>query len=329
MFLIDRPYTISMQVEKTKDTYVFNKDRELEFKGDKIFFKGTDITSISEKTGKNFIAVMGRAGGKSFHNYFGLDPSTNKWYKFTGVTSALDYVGDKNNLMQWYANQVVEQFGWSKQLPDENAEKYNYRMGQEMGQKISEFLSLDLDAQIEFVKKARTAATTYARRTANLGKEVHEEIEKYIKLSISDYQGVALQRKHENVQVQHFIDWAVKNKAIFKASELRVHSKSYWYAGTLDLVVELDGSLYLGDIKTTSSVWGRTYFAQCAAYRLALEEMYPDTYTFAGSIIIRIGRDGLFNPEEDIHFSQYYDDDKKFFLAGLEIYRQENNVYQK
>lgn len=319
-----------MQVAKTRDHTFFNSDRELKIEGDKYIYKDVDITPIVKKTGDKFLSVMGKAGGKSFHNYFGLDDN-GKWYRFTGVTSALDYVGDKNNLMQWYANQVVEQFGWSKQLPEEDAALYKIRLDSDLGRKLQEFDTFSLADKIEFIKKARTAATSFARKTANLGKDVHAEIETIIKNAIKNSEGKILPMVTvtQNEQVQHFIGWALKNKVIFKASELEVYSKKHWFAGTCDLVLEIDGSLYVGDIKTTSSIWGRSYFAQCAAYRLALEEMYPDKYNFAGSILIRIGRDGLFDPESDIHFSPYYEDDKKFFLAGLEIYRQENNLYQQ
>lgn len=324
-----------MIVEKTKErgTYLYNTDRELQFKDDRIFFKGIDVTDISERQGNDFVSVMGNAGGKSFHNYFGLDKS-GKWYKFTGVTSALDYVGDKSNLMQWYANQVVEQFGWSKQKPDENAGQYATRLQIEMISPIAHFSSLTIMEQIEFVKKARTAASQYTKKTANLGKDVHSDIEAYIKDCIKTNGGKAKAVFQYSTPVskdqgQHFVDWSLKNNVIFKASEHKVHSKKHWYAGTLDIVLEINGDLYLGDIKTTNSIWGRSYFAQCAAYRQALEETYPDRYKFAGSIIVRIGRDGLFNPEEDVHFSPYYEDDLKYFMAGLEIYRQENNQYQK
>lgn len=323
-----------MQVEKTKtqSNYLHNPDRELSFEEDKIFFKGIDVTSISERQGKDFVSVMGSAGGKSFHNYFGKDKN-DKWYKFTGVTSALDYVGDKSNLMQWYANQVVEQFGWSKQLSDENAATYKLRLFKDISFKILEFIALTIEEKVTFILKARTAASQYTKKTANLGKDVHSDIEAYIKECIKLHKGVAvldaLGGPIHKEQVQHFIDWALKNKVVFKASEHKVHSKKHWYAGTLDIVLEINGDLYLGDIKTTNSIWGRSYFAQCAAYRQALEESYPGRYNFAGSIIVRIGRDGLFNPDEDVHFSPYYEDDLKYFMAGLEIYRQENNQYQR
>lgn len=321
-----------MQVTKTQtigQDEFFNKDRELQVKGSEYWYKGINVTPIVQKSGSKFISLMGSCGGKSFHNYFGLDDN-GKWYRFTGVTSALDYVGDKSNLMQWYANQVVEQFGWSKQLPGEVAKDYHERVRKDITLKLVAFALLHVDEQVEFIKKARTAATQFARKTANLGKEVHESIENLIKDAIKHRGGMLdLGQVHPNAQVQHFIDWAHNNNVVFKASELQVYSKTLWYAGTLDFVAEINGDLYVGDIKTTSSVYGRSYFAQCAAYRKALEEMHPGRYTFSGSLIVRIGRDGLFDPETDIHFSPYYEDDWKYFASGLEIYRQENNVFTK
>lgn len=324
-----------MEVTRTKDTYVFNKDRELLFKDDKIFFRGSDVTPISERVGDEFVAVMGKVGGRSFHNYF-LKDASGKWYKLTGVTSALDYAGDKSNLMQWYADMMAEQFGWVKQnrKAGEDAATYKARLDKSIEESLDKFLALSKAEQIEYIKKARTAASQRKDKAADLGTTVHADIETYIKSCLKETEGIAREvfefsTPESRDQVQHFVDWAVKNKVKFRASELRVYSRSMWVGGTCDIVLEIDGSLYLGDIKTTNSIWGRSYYAQCAAYRMCLEEMYPGTYSFAGSIIVRIGRDGLFNPEDDVYFSQYYEDDKKFFLAGLEIYRQENNVFAK
>lgn len=58
------------------------------------------------------------------------------------------------------------------------------------------------------------------------------------------------------------------------ASELRVHSPRYGYAGTLDLIGELNGRLALVDAKRTASV-PRSAGPQTAAYEQAARESYP------------------------------------------------------
>lgn len=313
-----------MLVHKTRESALI---KELKIKGDKFFIGEIDVTKIVEKRGSNFISVMGDVEKKEFHDYFGLQG--NQWLRMTGVTSILEMVGDKTSLIQWAANMAVSEFGWVKQIKDEPTAEYKLRLYKSIQEAITKFMTLSFKDVVDFITNARLAHSRYLKKTAKLGKVVHADIETLIKMAIQLHEGVIPDTIVENKQVQHFIDWTRKNKIIFKASEFKVFSRKYWVAGTCDIIMEIDGELYIGDIKTTNNIWGRAYFGQCGAYRMCLEEMYPDRYKFKGSILIRIGRDGLFNPEEDVHYSPYYEEDKKFFFAALEIYRQEHNMYEK
>ena len=105
----------------------------------------------------------------------------------------------------------------------------------------------------------------------------------------------------------------------FLASEKQVYSQTHFLAGTLDFICEIDGKKYLGDIKTSSGIYGREYFAQCAAYRMMCEEQGETG--FAGSVVVRLGKDGSF---EEV-YSMDYENDKKLFLACLEVYRTMGN----
>lgn len=299
---------------------------ELKVKDGRYILNGTDVTSIAEVHDNQHISLMGYLGGKNYHSYYGLDGT--RWYPYTGVTTILGVVGDKSNLIQWAADKVVEKFGWFKADRGEVAADYNARLNDSMMGAIISFMKLDISSKITFIKDARTNHAKFARSTANLGKKVHEEIESYIKTCI---QGDRVAKKagfHLSIQAQHFVDWAVAHKAKFYESELKLFSKKYWYAGTCDFIAEIDGKMYMGDVKTTNYVYGRSYFAQCAAYRLAYcESRKVDENTFAGSLIVKISRDGEFDPESDIYFSHQYQDDKRYFLAALEVYRQENDQF--
>lgn len=68
-----------------------------------------------------------------------------------------------------------------------------------------------------------------------------------------------------------FHKWFDSHKVTVKASERRVFSKEYYYAGTCDFVAEIDGVLGVGDIKTSSGIWPEMRF-QTAAYQHAIEE---------------------------------------------------------
>jgi len=68
-----------------------------------------------------------------------------------------------------------------------------------------------------------------------------------------------------------------------------IYSKKHNYAGKFDFLAEIDGKIWIGDIKTSTGIWDE-YLFQTAAYRQAYVE---ETKTkVAGEIIVRIGKDG-------------------------------------
>ena len=72
-----------------------------------------------------------------------------------------------------------------------------------------------------------------------------------------------------------------------------------WCAGTTDLVLEIKGKKYIGDVKTSSAIYPE-HFYQMAGYRAMLEEMGETG--FDGSVVIRIGKDGKFNEDKDVKY---------------------------
>ena len=167
-----------------------------------------------------------------------------------------------------------------------------------------------LDNLSQWLEEARTAHRRKKEEAGDTGKSVHLAIEEWIKNKTEpalDELGMKM--------FNNFTDWAVKNKVKFLESEKQVYSPSLFVAGTLDMICEINGKKFLGDIKTSSGIYGREYFAQCAGYRLMIEEMGEKG--FEGSIIIRIGKDGSFEEK----YSYDYETDKKIFLACVELYR--------
>ena len=174
--------------------------------------------------------------------------------------------------------------------------------------------NVDIDTLYnEVLVEARSAWTKKRDDSADLGKAVHSEIEQYIKCKIAGIDWFT-----DNPQVQHFINWADKYKVQFIASEEQVYSVKLFVAGTYDFSCIIDGRKYLCDLKTGNALYPE-YFYQCAAYRMMAEEMGQTD--FKGSILVRIGRDGKFNEDEDVIISESYEDEKEAFLAALTLYR--------
>lgn len=123
-----------------------------------------------------------------------------------------------------------------------------------------------------------------------------------------------------NQQITNFIQWSEKNCVKFLASEKRLYSEKYWTAGTCDVIFEIKGKKYVGDIKTSSGIYDRTPFFQVAAYRMMCEEMGEKD--FAGTIIINLKKNGSFDEDNDVYCSEEYESELSGFLACLTLYRK-------
>ena len=83
----------------------------------------------------------------------------------------------------------------------------------------------------------------------------------------------------------------------------------------MDLVFEIDGEIYIGDIKTGSGIYPE-HFAQCAGYELMLKEMGYGK-EIKGHIILNLKKDGTFQEKRSVST----EDAKNFFLACVQCYR--------
>lgn len=172
-----------------------------------------------------------------------------------------------------------------------------------------------------------------------IGTQAHAWVEDYAKAHISNKKIPALPDDKELHQIlQPFVDWcngrvpvmAKKNSydknsvnlapmdhVKFLESEMTTVSKSRFFAGTFDLLIEIDGKKFLADFKTSSGIYGRSYFYQMAAYRSAWQEMGYDN-DIAGTVVIRCGKGGN---DLEVQASYTNERDYKGFLACLALYK--------
>jgi len=168
---------------------------------------------------------------------------------------------------------------------------------------------------------------------ANIGTQVHDWIEKYIK----DEEPEMPESKEAQIGVNAFLDWVKSNKVKFISSERVVYSKKYNYVGKMDIEAKVNGKLCLIDIKTSNGLYN-SYNLQTAAYVKADEEESGRNYT--GRWLIRVAKEteseflnrmeekGLIGKEYKVFEAKYLDDemeninrDFKGFLACMELYR--------
>ena len=112
------------------------------------------------------------------------------------------------------------------------------------------------------------------RRAGKEGTQVHEAAEKLVlgeEISWMDDYGRAKYSQIVWEMILKFADFWRTNKPELISSEDFVWSDEHKYAGTADLVVKMNGEVWLLDIKTSNSVH-KSYDLQLASYAKALEE---------------------------------------------------------
>jgi hypothetical protein len=124
--------------------------------------------------------------------------------------------------------------------------------------------------------------------------------------------------------------WSIHKPTLIE-SEIHLFSEKYNYAGTCDLVVEMDGKRWLLDIKTSNSLH-TSYDLQLAAYAQAWNELYAEKIDHIGIIWLKSSKRGedkkgkgiqgkgweLYESERSI------EDNLKLFHSIHELYKLEH-----
>ena len=132
-------------------------------------------------------------------------------------------------------------------------------------------------------------ADVIARKAADEGTQVHEAIEKYLmgeKIQWLDESGNSKYSLDVWKLILKFHDFWITHKPILIESEIHLFSDQYKYAGTCDLVVEINGVRWLLDIKTSNSIH-TSMDLQLAAYAQAWNENFEEKIEKTGIIWLK------------------------------------------
>jgi len=209
-----------------------------------------------------------------------------------GVTSILRRISKGDNLVQWSANMACQHI------------EERWQPG------------MSASALSQLLLEARKAWVTKRSDGADVGKEVHAYAEAVLK-------GEPRPRLTTDEAMQAasaFEEWLRYHHVKPLAIERRLMSKEHWFAGTTDLVAEIDGHIAIADFKTSSGIY-HEYALQLAAYRMAwLEENggeEPQRW------IIRTDKK---SGDFVAHQFRRHDLHERAFLACLELHRQMRDI---
>lgn len=242
------------------------------------------------------------------HRYYVVDLDGRERHVVPGVTSILG-VMNRPALINWAASQAAEYVAASLK-PGE---------------------ALD-DEQIQaLVDGARTAYRRTRDRAAEIGTVVHEWIERYAGAAIRGHRLRIPLPENEQARrgVEAFIGWTEAHDVKFLESERPIYSRSGDYAGTVDIIAEVNGVLSVLDVKTSTRVYPQ-YALQLAAYWLAWEEDEEVTASLAGreprriqqGLVVHVSKtNGLFAVHEMLPDRAAYHEAVEVFSSLIRVHR--------
>ena len=174
------------------------------------------------------------------------------------------------------------------------------------------------------LQEAKSAHRKRKEKSGEFGTKTHEAIEQLINNAIEKTKGYIKRHKvNEKKAIQNFIDWALNNNVKFLASEKHIYSEKLWLGGIVDFICEIDGKVWIGDIKTSKSGIYPENFWQCAGYDIMLKEMgVPCTENVKGYLIVNLKETGEILEKRSIS----NEENIRGFLACLDIYRIQEKI---
>lgn len=133
-------------------------------------------------------------------------------------------------------------------------------------------------AAFETQVRAAKAAQKVAEEAAEIGKRLHAVVEADLKAELGHGPAVEIDRLPDAIETSflHWLEWRRQHRVKPLVMEQVVYSRAHRYAGTMDLVAEVDGARTVIDLKTSKAVYPEMP-VQITAYRHAWTEMGHET----------------------------------------------------
>lgn len=154
------------------------------------------------------------------------------------------------------------------------------------------------------------------------GTRVHAACEIYCKgvaLNWFDDHGRKLYEDDEWKAIVRFAHWMESTGAKVLATEMTVFNHAHRYAGTLDLIVEIEGLVYVVDIKTSKQVY-EDHLLQVIGYREAAQEMFPEIKVYGAGVLALNTRHKIGYHWKIADDENEYEDLRTKFLKRVELF---------
>lgn len=183
----------------------------------------------------------------------------------------------------------------------------------------------------DWLKQVGSNAEYIARTSADTGTQVHNLIEVWLKgnkeILWLDAKGNALYSLEVWKMFLRFVDFWQKTKPTLIESENHLFSDTHKIAGTCDIVAEIDGELWLIDIKTSNNIHS-SYELQIAAYVTCWNETYDRKINRGGVLWLKSSKRNYKllqgNGWELIESSRTFEENMDLFNCVYKLFKLEN-----
>jgi hypothetical protein len=239
-------------------------------------------------------------------------PSSAVFVELPSVTTIISDCTDKSGpLCQWSSNMNSN---WIR----ENCDTY-HEAANNLLEDSNIYLVSDSD-----LEKARFNYRDVSKTALTIGSAVHKAIEVFL-MTGKELCGKNLDDRIELGFIA-FLDWFEGNDVRVISVEQTVRSK-YW-AGTLDLLCEMNGLVYVIDFKTSKAIYPADMGPQIAAYRSTYNrDNSTIVETVQGSGILRLDKET--GEPEWKDFSKRYEQDLFTFNRMAELFFARHPILAK
>lgn len=183
---------------------------------------------------------------------------------------------------------------------------------------------------IDWLKQVGYNADIIVEKAGTQGSKIHDAIDKFLNgIEIKWEDGYSLE---EWKMILRFYEFWDKYKPKIITNESKMISETIGVGGTLDLVCEINGEIWLIDYKSSNAIY-KTYELQIAAYSKMWNEINPaQKIKRCGLLWLKSATRGEDKQEKKIQgsgwqlkeFERHYEDAFKIFEHALAIWREEN-----
>ena len=187
-----------------------------------------------------------------------------------------------------------------------------------------------------WLKEVGMNADIIMRKAGDEGTQVHNAIERYLEgkqVDGLDKTGKTKDNLKVWKMILKFVEFWEKHKPELITSEVYVFSDELKIAGTADLIVRINGQLWLLDIKTSNYLHD-TYDLQLACYAQGWNECFEEPIERMGILWLKALTKGESKSKETIQgkgwqlkeASTSFEESKKIFTHLYEIYKFKNPI---